>query len=130
MVALSYQRYQSEGTRVPLRRRPLCLAPQKFISFGFSRTAAISDILTFVKSQVLNVGSQNMVTLVTGEPELCEVIVVTNFSWMVSNMTELYPKVHHMTHITEMIQCSYQVVLLIIRNTFLYFIRPRKGKHH
>lgn len=28
----------------------------------------------------------------------------------------------------EMIQCSYQVVLLIIRNTFLYFIEPKKGK--
>lgn len=35
-----------------------------------------------------------------------------------------------MSHIIEMIQCSYQVVLLIIRNTFLYFLEPRKGKHH
>jgi hypothetical protein len=29
----------------------------------------------------------------------------------------------------EKIQCSDQVALLIIRNTFLSFLGPRKGKH-
>lgn len=46
----------------------------------------------------------------------------------VKDDSELYQTVQ-MSHIIEMIQRSYQVVLIIIRNTFLYFIEPRQGKH-
>lgn len=47
----------------------------------------MSDTVLLVKSQVLILGLQNMITLVIGEPVLVEVILVTNFSWMVSKMT-------------------------------------------
>lgn len=54
---------------------------------AFSRTNPVSDTALLVKSQILILGLQNMITLVIGEPVLVEVTLVTNFSWMVSKMT-------------------------------------------
>ena len=47
----------------------------------------VSDTSLLVKSQVLIRALQRMITLVIGEPVLREVILVTNFSRMVSKMT-------------------------------------------
>lgn len=61
-------------------------------------TCPTADLFVLVKSQVLLVSLQ---TLVTGEPVQSEVTIEVPFPKMVSNMTELYPTVHSVSHLTE-----------------------------
>lgn len=61
---------------------------------GFSRKTPVSDVFILAKSEVLIFGLQNMITLVIGEPVLCEVMLETDFSHIASKMILSSTKLH------------------------------------